>query len=47
MKDVMTKHVYISFYNEYLYDTDPKVIEMKKELAKQNKQNLNNIQTMK
>ena len=43
----MTKNVYISFYNEYLYDTYPEVIEIKKELAKQNKQNINNIQTKK
>jgi hypothetical protein len=47
MKDVMTKNVYISFYNEYLYDTVPEVIERKKEIAKQSKQNINNIQTKK
>ncbi len=37
MKDVINKNVYISFYNEYVHDIDPEVIERKNELAKQHK----------
>ena len=40
MTDIINKNVYISFYNEYLNDNNPEVIERKKELAKQHKQDI-------
>ncbi len=30
MTEIMNKNIYISFYNEYLHDTNPEVIERKK-----------------
>ena len=47
LRDVRFKHAYIYFYDEYFFDIDPEVIERKKELAKQHKQEINNIQTKK
>ena len=40
MTDIINKNIYISFYNEYLHDNNPEVIERKKELAKQHKQDI-------
>jgi len=40
MTDIINKNIYISFYNEYLHDNNPEVIERKKELAKQRKQDI-------
>ena len=34
MTDIINKNIYISFYNEYLHDNNPEVIERKKELAR-------------
>ena len=40
LRDVRFKHAYIYFYDEYFFDIDPEVIERKKELAKQHKQEI-------
>jgi hypothetical protein len=40
MTDIINKNIYISFYNEYLHDNNPEVIERKKELAKKHKQDI-------
>ena len=40
MTDIINKNIYISFYNEYLHDNNSEVIERKKELAKQHKQDI-------
>ena len=42
MKDVINRNVYISFYNEYLYEISDENISRKKELAKKHKQDIIN-----
>ena len=42
MTDIINKNIYISFYNEYLHDNNPEVIERKKELAKKHKEDIIN-----
>ena len=38
LRDILFKHAYIYFYDEYLYDADPEVIKKEKEQAQKPKQ---------